>query len=117
MNIKKLAKIITYIRKNSNHESIWGEFTLIKNNKIIESFYMEGVYNKTTNYWKGKGFTNYHIPFFESNDDFFIIEENTSLDVARSIKNELCHYIYNNKKIQFSIKVFDKKIKQKTFYL
>ena len=116
MNIKKLAKIITYIRKHSEHESIWGRFNILEDNNIIESFYLEGVFNKTSNYWKQKGFTNYYIPFFEDNDNFFIIEENTALKAAQSIKNELYYYL-GNKKAKILIQVHDKNIKQKTFVL
>tara|TARA_R110002020_G_scaffold471635_1_gene698892 strand:+ start:339 stop:689 length:351 start_codon:yes stop_codon:yes gene_type:complete len=116
MNIKKLAKIITYIRRYSRYNCLWCQFNIIKDKKIIESFYLEGVYNSTSKDQKNKGFKNYYLPFFDSNDDFFIIENNTALNAAKCIKKKL-EFLLNKKNPKILINVFDKQIKQKTFIL
>jgi len=116
MNIKKLAKIITYIRRYSRYNCLWCQFNIIKDKKIIESFYLEGVYNSTSKDEKNEGFKNYYLPFFDSNDDFFIIENNTALNAAKCIKDELS-YLLNEKNTKIVITVLDNEIKQKTFIL
>ena len=65
MNIKELAKIISYIRINSSSNCVFMDFDLYNDNKLIEHFYCEGVYNQIpkedqTEY----GQKNYHLPFF-----------------------------------------------------
>ena len=78
------------------------------------------MYNKQPLYWKARGFTNYNMPFFYTEDDFFHIEENNAREVAKSLKyyiQSMFLYEYDKKDIKIIFHVFDKKIKQKKFLL
>ena len=126
MNIKELAKIISYIRINSNSNCVFMDFDLYNDNKLIEHFYCEGVYNQIPKEDKLKyNETNYRLPFFYREDDFFEIWTNNALECAELIERELFGWLDLCNKIKitvlhnevmnknFTIKVYEKKKRKK----
>ena len=122
MNIKELAKIISYIRINSSSNCVFMDFDLYNNNKLIEHFYCEGVYNQIPKEDKIQyNETNYRLPFFYRDDDHFEIWANNALECAELIERELFGWLDLCNKIKitvlhnevmnknFTIKVYEKK--------
>lgn len=99
MTLKQLAKKISAMRINSADNCLFFNIDIYRDNKCVESFYCEGVYNHPT---IGEDeFYNYYLPFFDElwinepgydgHDDFFTIEEDTAIEAARSFNNAFKH--------------------------
>jgi hypothetical protein len=103
MSIREIAKSISQIRINDKYNCVFFNFEIIKNNKVIESYFVEGVYNQIPiDHKLGFLSRNYYLPFFDNEDDdnIIIIEEDNAIEVARSIK---IHFNPFDKDLQFKI--------------
>ena len=122
MNLNELAKIISYIRINAKHNCIFMNFDLYNNDRLIEHFYCEGVYNQIPQEDQAEyGQKNYHLPFFYGlsidnrgpHDEFFMVHANTAFECAELIKMQLYTWLPFANEIK--INVLHDEIKKKHF--
>tara|TARA_R100001230_G_C5572657_1_gene93906 strand:- start:216 stop:668 length:453 start_codon:yes stop_codon:yes gene_type:complete len=126
INLKELARIISYIRLKQREHLVCMDFDLYHNSELIQNFYVEGCYNQIPKQDKIQyNETNYRLAFFYENDDHFEIWADTAIGCAELIEGELFGWLDLCNKIKitalhiesinknFTIKVYDKRKKKK----